>query len=416
MEISVPAPQTLLETEKQSSFIGLLYTQLKLEEAKPPDPAEEIKIGKRIFEHDPEYEALTRHGVPTADLIRGRPIRRDLLLKAGFVFDNYPLPYIEKPLINAEINGVNYGQRKLLTAQELSLILAHQRANPDLYGTAAIAEDSFREEMLSLLVAHELTIPQEIQVKVNLYRDCIKQLESPHPTTKPRETDQAFAKLLWLHHAEMWKEGGIRKEEEFIESNLGDILTWTEPDIFARFPLTVRNKRAQLIASRKTALAHTPSPFLDSGFHFPDQIGNPDYTVVGSNGKLFRVNMMVLHLLSRGLSEMGDGEKGDGEQDYSIGNYIRDLALETDDERQKTKSSEEAMVQTLFHFDRGDLTRKVQERLKLVVSVWAASPDAPQAAQRLLGKIRNIESSGGKSAIAIKLLDLLNRFKELARR
>lgn len=374
------------EENKQVETVSTksLYELLKVEEAKPADPNEMIPVGK-ISEEDPEYQKLIQAGVSIEEF-ETKKIPRRKLLEAGFVFNNQPLFAIEKPLINIEIDGVDYGKRKLLTGEELEKLKQYQRAHPDLYGFDGVSSDEFREEMYRFLLTAEQPLPPHVEDKVNFYRmNALDEIKQPD-----------FAELVRLHRQNLIKSDAnpVPAETKFVEDKLGDILPWDEERSPDRFRIRAREHKMLAIESRKGKLNGTPSPFLDSGFHFSN---NPDYVVVGSDGRLFRVNMMVLHLTSRGISEMGEGKDAAGEQDYSVGNYIRELTPKDETGREKIKEQEEKKLQLKLNFNEEELMQKVQERLKNLAVEWAMSENAPPEAKKLAQKIKLAEQNQGKS-------------------
>lgn len=386
---------------KQTPDIGAFYKTLVKQEFVVADPNELIFIGP-IKRDDHEYQKLVETGVPEQAISERRITRRDLL-NAGFAFNNQPLLAIEKPLINAVINGVNYGERKLLTREELEIVKQYQRQYPELYGSEETASDEFRKDLLSFILTSQDVLPDYIKNRVNFLRLCINNITTPYFSFEAksqydkdkltRKVNPIYKKLIDIYRsAVISKDNFYQDEVRIIENDLADVMPWEEQEGFNRFNITARGKRAMLIESRRIRLNGLPSPFFDSGFHFPSNIGNPDYTVIGSNGKLFRVNMLVFHLTSRGVSEMGDDTQKDGEQDYSIGNYIRDLAPRDETERSTTRQKEEAKLQLILSFNQEELMKKVQGRLKQMALTWAASQIEDSQAKKLAEEIKMIES------------------------
>jgi len=172
------------ESRERKPLTRILFEQLKAEESKPFDPDENIPVN--ICQEDPEYNTLVLAGVTESELETGK-IQRRKLLKAGFVFNNYPLFAIEKPLINVVIDGVGYGGRKLLTSLEMEKIKSYQRTHPGLYGTGQISSDDFREDMFSFIMTADTCLPNHVQSKVNFTRIAIDRMDRPWTTTKGRE-------------------------------------------------------------------------------------------------------------------------------------------------------------------------------------------------------------------------------------
>lgn len=404
----VPKEESDKEVALQNREISVhkLFELLKAEESRPADPNEKILVGE-IKKEDAEYELLIQAGA-TPEEVKSRNIPREKLLEAGFAFNNYPLPAIEKPLINVEIDGVNFGQRKLLTSGELEEIKRYQRQHPDFYGGEGIATDEFRENMLSFLMSAEPILPSFIENKVNFYRLCISTIHAPYTSREGEDkykqdklgqrTNPLYQRLVEMHHDSLiTSENAATDERAFIASNLLDVMPWDERDTTSRFPISARGHRMRAIDSRKSVLNGRPSPFIDSGFHFPRSLGNPDFTVVGGNERVFRVNSLVLHLASRGLSEMGEGRSMDGDQDYSIGNFIRDLAPKDEASRNGVEAQESKKFELVMNFSEEELMKAVQGKLKALAVAWANSEAAPPEAKKLAKDIQEIEKNKDRS-------------------
>jgi hypothetical protein len=78
--------------------------------------------------------------------------------------------------------------------------------------------------------------------------------------------------------------------------------------------LTIRGVPFSLYPTRFNILRGEFSPFLDSGFQFGN---NLDITLhPNDHEKTLRLNMVTVHLLSRGLSETGESQNGSHDQTY----------------------------------------------------------------------------------------------------
>lgn len=391
-------PSLEINRDTEDLTVEGLFKVFKKKEERLADPNEKILVGK-IKETDPEFQKLLQAGL-TREEITERQIPRGLLQQAGFAFNNYPFLGIEKPLINSVVNGVNYGQRKLLTGEELETIKKYQRENPELYGGDKISSDDFRQTMLSFLLTAENILPMHVDGKSNFLNLCITYIDRPYKTIKGEQEykkDKFGQKInpLYKQLVRMYCEQQIGNSpslrKRFIETKLKKVMPWDETNSLDRFNINARGHKMMLIETRRSKVVGAPSPFLDSGFHLPQMFGNPDYTIVGSDGRQFRVNMLVLHLASRGLSEMGEGTTGDGEQDYSIGNYVRDLEPKNAHQTQEMLAKENDKFQIKLSFDEEKLMNEVIKELKKQAMEWAETDNTTPEAQKLATQIKNIK-------------------------
>lgn len=323
-----------------------------------------------------------------------------MLQQAGFAFNNYPFLGIEKPIINVVVDGVDYGKRKLLTAEELGSIKKYQRENPSLYGSSEISSDNFRHRLFSFLVTAENILPMHVDSKSNFVKLCINRIDHPYRTIKgeqkyrrdklAQKVDPLYKRLVRMYFEQQTRNShSLRKS--FIETKLKKFMPWDETNSLDRFNINARGHKMMLIETRRSKVVGSPSPFLDSGFHLPRLFGNPDYTVIGSDGRQFRVNMLVLHLASKGLSEMGEGVTGDGEQDYTIGNYIRDLEPKDADQAEATLTKENAKFQMKLNFDEEELMNSLINELKKQAMEWAMNKNVSEEVQNLANQINDIK-------------------------
>jgi hypothetical protein len=413
-------PNDELNEGKKLPTIDHVYEAIKQEESREADPEEIIPVGN-ITEDDVEYKKLTYVGVDPEN-IKGGKIKRKQLLEAGFVFNNTPLGRLmEKPLIKAIIDGVDYGKRKLLTKEELATIQNYQAVNGDSFKLEGTDIQDLRRDMIRFLMSasdpRTIGYLNPVAVVRRVWRDGVAK---PALTTwdaqanweKSNEfrTASLDQKLVNMHWSSMIEQAahakGVSTEEfnpydlenRYMAERCKDLYPWDDLNSF-NSPL-IRGRKVLEIESRKTALNYLPSPFLDSGFHFLPiveidgntvRVGNPDFTVEGDDG-VFRVNMMVFHLLSRGLSEMGDSSGRSYDQDYTIGNYIKNLypgVMANPEEDLKFQASQE--------FDPNDLNMKIRRRVIDEAKKWAESEDAPRKAKGLVEKTKKIESRRTKS-------------------
>jgi hypothetical protein len=140
----------------------------------------------------------------------------------------------------------------------------------------------------------------------------------------------------------------------------------------------VRGIKVTQIPQRRQKLMGSPSPFLDSGFHFSD---NPDVGIETTEG-VRRANMVTLHLLSRGLSEIGGSVNGSYDQHYITPEeymqevFPRDLAqreiVHQDDERIFSQSGK-----------KNEIMITIQERLIEVAKEWEQNKPSRNPLSRL---------------------------------
>lgn len=394
--------------KKPAPEIHQIYLRLRAEESQSPDSTEVISTAS-IHETDPEYARLISAGV-TPDQISTKRISRAQLLQAGYVFNNYPLSFMEKPLLNSVVGDTDFGQRKLLTAEELQTVLQFQRQNPLRYGSSDISTDNFREAYLSALLSAKNPIPRWMEAKVVLFRHCLHSIDQSY-STDPRQVEidslyKQLAQLQWDNEYESSQVTGTSFSDiqlNFMETKAKLAAPWDEPDRSASFPLLNRHHAMRMYDTRFAKLDYLPSPFLDSGFLFLPQIdvgdqivglGNPDLTVISSDRKrLFRLNMLSFHLLSRGLSEMGDNSSGNGEQDYSVGHYLSELAPKSSTESGQLLEQEQRKFNLIYDFDSEQLISGVITEIKAYAVEWASTDTAPDQAKTLLQQIQVLESN-----------------------
>lgn len=423
-EVREDIGEVVEKQEQKKPTTDQIHQALKTQEAREADMDELIPIGN-IEEKDVEFSILTERGVSEEDIKKGS-VKRGDLLKAGFVFNNYPLGHLmEKPLIKGEVNGTNFTQRKLLTQEELDSVVAFQRQHPDTFIPEEVDVDDLREDMLRFMLTAEDPRPLEDTDPVNTLRKVKSRISSPlihsrevleewenTPEAKTAKLDQELFNLFWeeLETGEIEKTGVSKSdfdptglEKRFMTENCRDIYPWDELNLFSG--AIVRGKEISTsmstVESRKNALNNTPSPFLDSGFHFPSELevggqivplGNPDYTVGEGNG-VFRVNMMVYHLLSRGVSEMGDSAGKSYDQDYTVGHFIKELY--TDPDRSDIRANEEDKLAASLDFDKNELVLDLRRRLVEISREWAEADEAPREAKKILNKVKKAEGGNG---------------------
>jgi hypothetical protein len=117
---------------------------------------------------------------------------------------------------------------------------------------------------------------------------------------------------------------------------------------------------------------------------------------VSPDKKIFRVNAMVLHLAGRGLSEMGDGGVSSYDQDYEIGNYIKNLWPKDEATREEVRRQEESVLTDADTTDATEhrIAQHVHDKMIQEAVAWAGSASAPKEARRLAAAIENEQRAG----------------------
>ncbi len=429
------------ETEKVSVTCAEIYKALVREEQRPPNPAELIPIGVAIKKEDVEFQKLISVGLSQEQILKGK-IPREKLQEAGYIFNNVPFAFIEKPLIKGTINGVDYGQRKLLTADELNEVKEYQQLHPEEFHLNEVDKEMLREDILSFLMSAPDPRPVQYQGHINTLRLALDRMDAPFSNyeEKARWEKQGESRLAVMEKnlaKQYWESisskakveaeakgenfNSIAFEQKFVFENLHDEVPWGDENIFSRYPLATRGHQVSIFDSRTRKLVGTPSPFLDSGFHFPGDVavdekqtvfvGNPDTTVLSADKKsVFRVNLVVFHLLSHGLSEMGDGEGKSEDQDYNAGRFISELYERDDTKRNILHEQENQKLQQILNWDDMEFLQGVQNKIIRLALNWAET--AKPQAQKLASEIRNLETQQGNKSWkqqAARLSNVLQR-------
>lgn len=302
-------------TLERGEDIEQVFQNLKVLEVQPADRSELITI-VGFDKHTPEFSHLLSIGADSEGLKSGK-IARGLLLDAGYVFLNR-IGGGEKPLINAklpmdfegEVQVIDFGSRVLLTQAELDAVLKHQKSQPELFASENIGLDLVRKDMLFFLQEAFVEQNNLRQKSTAVFREAQRRvLDNSKYTDDDREALRQFFKKQY--------EG----RQTTAYSNLGFIMQ----ECLSGIDLAMaRGISFEIFAKRLEALKGDPSTFLDSGFHFDT---NYDVTLYPHDpSQTRRLNMVVIHLLSRGLNEMGDSTNQSHDQRYiTAGEYERDI-------------------------------------------------------------------------------------------
>ena len=325
------------------------------------DPDELIFLGKNLATG--EQKTLNAAGIDV-----DRPARRGDLLAAGFVFRNR-IGGGEKPILNATVGGVNLGERVFLTQAEIDAVKAYQKAHPNKYQLPpGVDPEDVRHDMFSFLLAsqvkpafvryHQLAQGIPSLYEHNKYANPIPEMRDPAAVRVITDYREHLYKDYQKRHPELTYQHQIIAgyEEAFVKEKCADV--YTPDESYDSLNPKVRGIRASIIEQRRNKLTDEPSPFLDSGFHFGT---NPDVFVMPEDSNSMRLNMVPLHLMSRGLSEMGDSKNGSHDQHYATVREYYDHVFPKDKaEREKLWESENiAVTQTE---DRDGVLREIGQR------------------------------------------------------
>ncbi|MFH1089326.1 MAG: hypothetical protein V1716_02800 [Candidatus Uhrbacteria bacterium] len=289
------------------------YDLLKKNESQEADRNEAIFI-VGLKKSSPEFSRLQAAGVDPVALEEGR-ITRGELLDAGYVFLNR-LGAGEKPILNAVIplgesrdeQLLDVGSRALLNQEELDAVINYQQQRAEEFGTNGIETEELRRDMLVFL-----------EESVREARDIRNKLLAAFSAVQRKIlSDPKYLQdipILKDFFGELFKDRQAGNQELYFIINeclLGVDL------VFARgIPIDAPSFRLG-------KLSGAPSPFLDSGFHFAV---NYDVTLYPyDKEKTRRLNMPVIHLLSRGLNEMGGSLNDSHDQQYiTSGQYAQEI-------------------------------------------------------------------------------------------
>lgn len=397
--IEVPLGENTITNEV--SFASV-YKRMQQEERKLPDYDAKVRVGKAISEQDLEFESLVKSGVSVEDIKSGR-ITRSKLLAAGYVFNNYPVVQMEKPLINVFVNGVDYSKKKLLTQEELNSIIIFQRSNPDQYGTEQVGTDAFRQDMLSFVYSSAVDIPNDFRHKSQMISMALRRMDSPNVGMNDRgdrfANDPHGLELAKLYQrlCEVYVKShkpSFAAYEQFTDENFGDLMPWDGPSNKIGVNAVSRGFETRSIPERiVTATRDDDSPFLDSGFKMTLMGGNPDVEVKIDEDTVIRVNLMVIHLLSRGVSEMGGADDA-ADQRYDIGSYEKFLYNSDPVRRQQIQDNEESKFNIVSSMDDRTLLLQLMERLKQKAVEWANSnSELDLDTRKVLEMVKKYESN-----------------------
>jgi hypothetical protein len=286
------------------------YRELLRREALAPDMAELIEV-TGIHRGSPEYRALRAAGV-NPEAFESQEFTRQSLLKAGYIFLN-TIGGGEKPLLSGSVptpqGNLHAGDRILLTPAELEAVIAFQKREGQTHMPARTPIEALRKDMLAVL-QDSLEIHEGLEArKKKLFNAAMKMIaEDPRFSVKARNALENFQRRL---------EGQTPSLKNMHSRYL------VEECVVGIDLAHVRGVPCTTMPQRFSALSDAPSPFLDSGFHFDT---NYDVTLNDADrAHTCRLNMIVVHLLSRGLNEMGASSNRSHDQRYVTAGQFEDM-------------------------------------------------------------------------------------------
>jgi len=361
-------------------FRALMYA-----ENRKPEPTDQFFIGS-IQSGTIEYDELHKIGISEEELSKGR-FTRQQLVDAGFFFINR-IGGGEKPLLSGDFPDpnnpgqmLNYGNRLLLTREELETVYAYQCSRPDIFGLRGEDVNDVRSDLLMFAARASWRPP------FDNYIDLAQQA-IPYKTSVPgselEPEDWQLLDRYWDYLAKEYNRQHpddpdtnfrAKARAEFIRTHCADLANWVsnpdgkEIDMFNN--QTTRGCRTQSVGSRSAKVRDNPSPFLDSGFvfdyNFDASVFEEGPADVRSN-RQYRINTVIVHLMGHpdfpGLSEMG----GVQDQVYMpTGIFVSRYYLRDPAEREKVRQE----VVQLLSVKPEDVIKMVQHRALEAARQWA---------------------------------------------
>lgn len=311
------------------------YQQLLSAESQPPAPDEIIHLPRRLAADSAEAAILETAGHST-DRIEQNNFSRQELIEAGFFFINR-LGGGEKGIIEAVIpdpesptGQIDLTNRALLTRAELEKVYRYQTQNGD--GLQGIPPDEIRSDALTFLVAAQA--PSLFPDSRALTTACLPETpDSPSWVTGSAEEHKLvddFLQSYTEHYMQLAKVDKARateitRSDLFIKDILMRGATLPASRVINFGGMTAAGHKnvarggvsVYSLFERSSKISGLPSPFLESGYHFSNNI-DVMLEVPDDTAKLQRFNIVNVHLMAGhpdfiGLSEMG---KADWDQQY----------------------------------------------------------------------------------------------------
>ena len=287
-------PTEPIDDDLQMFFEEIGLNHLKSQEEAPVDWSEVVLLAKSPTEE--ERLRLLESGLSESEITNGK-LTRQQLWDAGFAFINH-LGGGEKPLIAGIFpvgdREIDTAHRTLLTHDELAVVKSHQLAAGITREYSDLERDKVRSSMLAFMILAEQAVNQTAERKKELFRESFAAI------TEGELSDEMITNINRLieENRENPVKGHFIVEDCAAGLDLAQVLG-TPVDMFW---------------NRRSALQGQISPFIDSAFRFGD---NPDVTLFPNQpDKTKRLNMAVVHLLSRGISEVGKSINDSHDQTY----------------------------------------------------------------------------------------------------
>ncbi len=289
-----------------------IYSDLLKNESEQGSNDDIIVVGQ-ITPSSYEYDSLIESGVSPEEM-KASKITRGKLLDAGFIFNNH-IGGGEKAIIS-ELNGQPL-RRSLLTADEIQTIQATQEMARCKASVTKELLPEIREGMVYFLVGAAALHATTNQRKSVLFRGAQSHVIEHGSGNEIEATQTLFSNILSLHTTD--KIDATIRLNFLMERCLANIDT----DFVGKIPVTMP-------PSRRESLRGASSPFLDSGFRFGV---NYDVTMFNNDPpRTRRLNMVNIHLLSRGIDETGASTNGSHDQTYitavEFQKYAKDIATD----------------------------------------------------------------------------------------
>ncbi len=295
----------MIEKQAPTEYVPNAYEALLIQEKHPADENEPIRVAG-LTPSSIEASTLQSHDASNIDIENGRLTRR-ALLEAGYVFINR-IGGGEKPILQGIIpvktfegrfEEVDLGNRVLLRQDELDAAVEYSRKQS--HEKTSIDREELRRDMVEFI--DECTDAyQSLEAKKReLFRAAQARILDGTEFTK--EDKEIFTAGL----TELTQPQHRAAATQILQGLMEECLAQVDA-------LFVRGIPIDMMPIRADKLRNAPSPFLNSGYHFGN---NLDVTLYPYNpGKTRRINSVTVHLLSRGVDEIGGSMNASHDQTY----------------------------------------------------------------------------------------------------
>lgn len=287
------------------------FERLKAEEALSPKDNEIIHVQNLSIDSE-EFKYLQSAGIEKNALQKGQ-ISRAELLRSGYIFLN-KIGNGEKPILSGIVTSldtqesIHLSNKTLLTKAELNAVIEYQRNNSEHFVLDKVHNDEVRKDMMDFFQEAMSACDGVKDRATEIFNMALKKILEDSAYT---EEDKNKLKVLFTYLDNEQNSG--MKLGFFIQSCLSGVGL-----------AKARGIPVEVFQARLSALKGAPSPFLDSGYHFDI---NYDITLYPDDPqKTKRLNMVVVHLLSRGLNEMGSSLNNSHDQRYiTAAEYVEEV-------------------------------------------------------------------------------------------